>query len=116
MKDALRHEVKDVVERAKLAGAKIVMITGDYKLTAQAIAKEAGIWVKGDGVITGDEIEKMTKGEFSHKFAKVSVFAHSPASDPYPGSGSVSLSRHAHSPDLFLDPGTHLFRICHQSK
>ncbi|MBT9174187.1 MAG: Calcium-transporting ATPase [Syntrophomonadaceae bacterium] len=75
MSDALRGEVKEAVERVRAAGMRIVMITGDHRLTAQAIAKEADIWRKGDDVITGEEIDGMLDKELSLRIARATVFA-----------------------------------------
>jgi Ca2+-transporting ATPase len=75
MKDALRPEVKSAVQRVKSARIKVVMITGDHRLTAMAIAKEAGIYQEGEIVITGEEIDKMSDTELMEKISRVSVFA-----------------------------------------
>jgi len=75
MKDVLRAEVKDAVTRARDAGIKVVMITGDHKITAQAIAEEAGIFTTGSSVLAGTEIEKMTDIGLAGAVARVSVFA-----------------------------------------
>ncbi len=75
MKDALRPRVAEAVKRARLAGIKVVMITGDNKTTAQAIATEASIFRKGDQVLTGQDIESLTDEQLKKRLAKVSVFA-----------------------------------------
>jgi Ca2+-transporting ATPase len=75
MQDALRPEVKEAVQRVRSAGMRVVMITGDHRLTAQAIAKEADIWREGDTVLTGEEIDAMSAGELSEKLLRTSVFA-----------------------------------------
>lgn len=75
MKDSIRPEAFDAVKRAEAAGIKVVMITGDHKETAKAIACEAGIYHDGDEVLTGKEIENMTEFELADKIAKVTVFA-----------------------------------------
>lgn len=75
MKDALRPEIHDAVENAVRSGMRIVMITGDHKITAVAIAKEAGIFKTGDKVMSGDELEKMTDLELAKRVKNVSVFA-----------------------------------------
>jgi Ca2+-transporting ATPase len=75
IKDSLRPEVKEAVRRSKEAGIKVVMITGDYWLTAKVIAKEAGIYQAGDEILTGQEIEEMTLKKLSQKLAKTTVFA-----------------------------------------
>ncbi|MDP2932735.1 MAG: HAD-IC family P-type ATPase [bacterium] len=75
MKDALRPEVKDAMQRAVSAGIRVVMITGDHKLTAQAIAKETEIYRDGDEALTGSDIDSLSDDELSRKLDKVSVFA-----------------------------------------
>ncbi|MFH1036658.1 MAG: HAD-IC family P-type ATPase [Patescibacteria group bacterium] len=75
MNDALRPEVKEAMQRVRAADMRVVMITGDHILTAQAIAKEADIWREGDNVLTGEEIDKMSDEELSEKLARTSVFA-----------------------------------------
>ena len=61
--------------RAKEAGIRVVMITGDHKITATAIAKEAGIYQEGDTVLTGEEIENMYGNELASKLGNTTVFA-----------------------------------------
>ncbi|MCI0542746.1 HAD-IC family P-type ATPase [bacterium] len=75
MRDGLRPEVKEAVESALLAGIRVVMITGDHKATARAIAKEAGIYREGDTVLTGAEIDILSEKEFIGKLSGTSVFA-----------------------------------------
>src|SRR3989338_2567923 len=75
MSDALRPEVKEAMQRVRAADMRVVMITGDHRLTAQAIAKEADIWREGDSVLTGEEIDKMSDDELSKKLAHTRVFA-----------------------------------------
>lgn len=75
MKDALRKEVPEAMSRAIQAGVRVIMITGDHKITAMAIAKEAGIYKLGDEVITGDELEKITDEDLAARIKNVSVFA-----------------------------------------
>jgi len=75
MKDALRPEVKEAMQKAVSAGIRVVMITGDHKVTAQAIAKEAGIYKDGDIILTGQDIDALSDAELSEKLAKTSVFA-----------------------------------------
>lgn len=75
MNDALRPEVKEAVEKVKSADIKVVMITGDHKLTAQAIAEEAGIWYMGDLIITGEEMDIMSDEKLTEKLNFASVFA-----------------------------------------
>ena len=75
MKDPPRPEAKDAVLECKMAGIKPVMITGDHKNTAYAIAKELKICKKEDEVLTGEELDKLSEKELIKKIDKVSVFA-----------------------------------------
>ena len=75
MKDATRPEAASAIKKAESAGVKVVMITGDHKITAQAIAKEIGIWHENDDVLTGPEIDGMSDAELSERLKTVSVFA-----------------------------------------
>jgi len=75
MKDALRPEVPDAMRRAMSAGMRVVMITGDHRVTAQAIATEAGIFTPGSTVMTGEEIDTLSDRQLAEKIRTVSVFA-----------------------------------------
>jgi len=75
MKDALRPEVKEAVQKVKSANIRVVMITGDHRLTATAVAKEAGIYQEGDTVLTGEEIDNMPDTELAEKLSRTTVFA-----------------------------------------
>ena len=75
MKDVLRPEVKDAMTRAKGAGIRVVMITGDHKITALAIARDAGIYKDGDESLTGIEIDALNDFELRDKLARTTVFA-----------------------------------------
>lgn len=76
MIDPPRPEVKTAVELAKEAGIRTVMITGDHKLTATAIAAGLGILEdEGQLVVTGPELEKLSDLELEQMIEKVRVFA-----------------------------------------
>lgn len=75
MIDGLREEAKEAIKQAQEAGIRIIMITGDHKITAQALAKEAGIFKDGDEILTGKDLEEISDEEFILKLPKVSVFA-----------------------------------------
>ncbi len=75
MLDAPRKEVKGAVEKCRTAGIRPIMITGDHQLTAQAIAYELGIAEKGDRVLTGRELEKLSQEELKEQVDDVSVYA-----------------------------------------
>ncbi len=73
--DPPRPEVKHSIDKAKKAGIITVMITGDHKNTAFAIAQELGIADTLQQVITGLEIDEMSEAEFSEKIMQYRVFA-----------------------------------------
>ena len=75
MIDPPREEAKEAVEKCKTAGIKVVMITGDHKITATAIAKKLGILENEDEAITGSELEQMTDEELEKNVRKYSVYA-----------------------------------------
>ena len=75
MIDPPREEAKKAVEKCKTAGIKTVMITGDHKITATAIAKKLGILENEDEAITGLELEKMSDEELEKNVRHYSVYA-----------------------------------------
>ena len=75
MIDPPRQEAKKAVEKCKTAGIKTVMITGDHKITATAIAKKLGILENEDEAITGLDLEKMSDEELEKNVRKYSVYA-----------------------------------------
>ncbi|HSR89339.1 MAG TPA: HAD-IC family P-type ATPase [Candidatus Udaeobacter sp.] len=74
IKDALRSEVKEAVQIVKSAHIRPIMITGDHRLTALTIAREAGIYTDGDLIISGAEIDAMSDSELAKKLARATVF------------------------------------------
>jgi Ca2+-transporting ATPase len=74
MIDPPREEVKEAVKTCDRAGIKSVMITGDHKLTAVAIARELGILKKGVA-LTGAEIDNLSDGQFDDLVEKIEVYA-----------------------------------------
>ena len=75
MIDPPREEVKIAVEKCKTAGIKTVMITGDHKITAVAIAKELGILENEEEAITGAELENMSDEDLTKNIRQYSVYA-----------------------------------------
>lgn len=75
MIDPPRLEVKDAVDKCKKAGIKTVMITGDHKITAIAIAKSLGILQGEEEALTGAELEKMSDEDLTKNIRKYSVYA-----------------------------------------
>jgi Ca2+-transporting ATPase len=75
MIDPARPEVIEAVSKCTAAGIRPVMITGDHKITAMAIAREIGIFREGDIAITGTELEKISDEELDRDVHKYSVYA-----------------------------------------
>ena len=75
MMDPPREESKEAVADAKRAGIRPVMITGDHKITATAIAEQIGIFEEGDMAVTGVELDAMSDEELNEKIEKISVYA-----------------------------------------
>lgn len=75
MIDPPREEAKVAVSQCKTAGIKPVMITGDHKITAKAIASALGICEEKDNIMTGAEVEKLNDDELDKIVTSTSVFA-----------------------------------------
>ncbi|WP_240397364.1 HAD-IC family P-type ATPase, partial [Lactobacillus crispatus] len=73
--DPPREESVAAVARAKEAGIRTVMITGDHKVTAVAIAKKIGIFNEGDMALTGLELDALSDEELDQNIEKISVYA-----------------------------------------
>ena len=73
--DPPREEVKHAISTCKEAGIRVIMITGDHKLTAKAIAKDLGIYKNGDRVVDGEELSKMSDLKLKNTIDNISVFA-----------------------------------------
>jgi P-type Ca2+ transporter type 2C len=74
MIDPPRNEAKGAIQLCKTAGIKTVMITGDHKITATAVAKELGILTDGQS-ITGAELDKLNDNEFERRVENIQVYA-----------------------------------------
>lgn len=75
MIDSARPEAIEAVEKCNTAGIRPIMITGDHKNTAMAIAREIGIYKEGDLAITGAELENIGEDEFNNNIERYSVYA-----------------------------------------
>ena len=75
MIDPPREEVYEAVENAKKSGIKTVMITGDHKTTAKAIATDIGIFEEGDMALTGSELDALSEEELDKNLEHISVYA-----------------------------------------
>ncbi|MEK7838598.1 MAG: HAD-IC family P-type ATPase, partial [candidate division NC10 bacterium] len=75
MKDPIRPEVKVAVEACRTAGVRTVMITGDHKDTAVAIARELGLMERGAQAISGAELDRLSDDELARRVDQVAVYA-----------------------------------------
>lgn len=75
MIDPPREEVYYAVQEAKEAGIKTIMITGDHKTTAQAIAQDLQIFDEGDMALTGKELDQLSDEELHRDLEKITVYA-----------------------------------------
>ena len=75
MIDPIRSEVKEAIGRCREAGIRPVMITGDHKDTAVAIARDLGILEPGQQAITGAELDAIDEATFAHDVRRYSVYA-----------------------------------------
>lgn len=75
MSDPPRQESIEAIRRCRRAGIEVKMITGDHRVTAQAIGREIGLSNTGDPVVTGDEIEEMTDEELAVAATRARIFA-----------------------------------------
>jgi Ca2+-transporting ATPase len=75
MIDPPRHQAKPAIEKARRAGIRTVMITGDYPDTAEEIAEEIGLLQRGHGVLTGNELDSMPDSMLIERVETTDVFA-----------------------------------------
>ncbi|MEG0763345.1 MAG: cation-translocating P-type ATPase, partial [Oscillospiraceae bacterium] len=75
MLDPPRAEVRAAVRRCRAAGIRPVMITGDYRATAIAIAREVGIYRQGDNILDGAELEEMSDSQLASVCMRTAIFA-----------------------------------------
>ncbi len=75
MQDPPRPEVKDAIAKAREAGLRTIMITGDHVVTAEAIAKQIGLMRPSGRVVSGADLEKMAEGQLAREIEHIDVFA-----------------------------------------
>jgi len=73
--DPLRPEVKEAIRICRRSGMRPIIITGDHKLTAKAIAKELGLPVEEKNIIEGKELEKLSDEEFEKRLSDIEIYA-----------------------------------------
>jgi len=75
MMDPPRMEVRDAIAQCRNAGIRTVMVTGDHKNTAVAVARELGLWSEGDEVVSGVEIDELSDDALFERIEKIRIFA-----------------------------------------
>ena len=75
LRDPLRRETAEQIRAARDAGIRTVLVTGDHPKTARAIAREAGLVVERDGVVTGAELDAWDDAQLEKRITSVAVFA-----------------------------------------
>ncbi len=75
MMDPPRIESRPAVLSARRAGIRTVMITGDHKVTATAVAEKIGLFAPGDLAVTGTELDRMSNDDLRQKLGRISVYA-----------------------------------------
>ncbi len=75
MEDPLREQVKESIEVAQKAGIHVKMITGDYRVTAERIARNIGLMHDGDEIIEGTQLEAMSDEELAEHVKNTAIFA-----------------------------------------
>jgi P-type Ca2+ transporter type 2C len=75
MIDPPRDEIRDAIQECKEAGIKVMIITGDHAITTRAVAEQIGLFRKGDVILTGSQIEKMSDNELKKKIESIRIIA-----------------------------------------
>jgi len=75
LKDPIRKEVPEAIRVAKEAGLVPVIVTGDHKITAKAVAREIGLEVKEDEILEGRELDQLSREELKNKISQIKIFA-----------------------------------------
>jgi len=94
MIDPPRHDVKESINLCKKAGIKVIMATGDHRITAEAIGKEIGIHEDEDFTITGKKLKTLTKKELDEKINNSSIFARVSPEDKFKIVSSLKRNNH----------------------
>ncbi len=73
--DPIRKEVREAIKVCRQAGARPIIVTGDHKLTAKAIAEELGFLTEEKNIIEGSELEKLSEEEFKRRLKDIEIYA-----------------------------------------
>jgi len=75
LKDPIRKEVKEAIKICKKAGMKPIIVTGDHKLTAKAVAEELGFKIKKENILEGKDLDKLSDEDFEKILDKTKIYA-----------------------------------------
>lgn len=75
LKDPVRKEVKQAIRVCRQAGMRPIIVTGDHKLTALAVAREIGLKVNEENVMEGMELDKLSESEFDKRVKDIQIYA-----------------------------------------
>jgi Ca2+-transporting ATPase len=73
--DPIRKETKEAIQLCRQAGMRPIIVTGDHKLTARAIAEKLGFKLKEENILEGKDLERMSSQEFEKKFKNIQIYA-----------------------------------------
>ena len=94
MIDPPRPEVPKALKLCKQAGIKVIMATGDHKITAEAIGREIGLFQEGSDVLTGKDLENLSDDELDEKIDHIVIFARVSPEDKYRIVSSLKRKNH----------------------
>lgn len=75
LSDPLRKDIREVIMSCKSAGINVIIVTGDHKLTAKAIAEEIGFKITANNIIEGSELAQLSDQEFKKRIRDIKVYA-----------------------------------------
>ncbi|MEK7612458.1 MAG: HAD-IC family P-type ATPase [Patescibacteria group bacterium] len=75
IRDPIRPDVKETIQKTRGAGVTVVMITGDNRLTARAIGKELGFLDNSESIIDGEELDRLSEDEFIKRIRSLAIYA-----------------------------------------
>ncbi len=75
LKDPIRKEVKKAIKICQQAGMRPIIVTGDHKLTAKAVAQELGFKVKEKNIMQGRELDKLSDKQFEKRVKDIQIYA-----------------------------------------
>ena len=75
LKDPVREEAKSAIRLCRQAGMRPIIVTGDHKLTAKAVAEELGFKIKAENILEGKDLDKLGEKEFAEILPKIDIYA-----------------------------------------